>query len=318
MIKMTEEELIQSIPRFECSDGSPLELEDEFLKRKLYNALFNIDIICLARGEGRSRILNDIVFHPEILFDWGEKSLHAFLEKKDDRIRNFCDPGTVDKDIMIYYITKYGEKLKDFYKQYRYLERQEEEVPPFVEQLISSIYMENDNTKLLCIKDWLLYALHTMHEKDFSKITPCISCSYGDRRFDVAYKFGKGYCNNYFVVMDSWVKCREEGISYKRTDYVNEILKEYGLTWFPNRHNEIMLKYGIFPQQLVGYYFWDRETLKKYVLNKHYVDAWKENSDFEIGEPIYFEQMIDFEKLGPYNTIYEYSGRSFSVAGRRN
>ena len=34
MIKMTEEELIQSIPRFECSDGSPLELEDEFLKRK--------------------------------------------------------------------------------------------------------------------------------------------------------------------------------------------------------------------------------------------------------------------------------------------
>ena len=182
---------------------------------------------------------------------------------------------------MIYYITKYGEKLKDFYKQYRYLERQEEEVPPFVEQLISSIYMENDNTKLLCIKDWLLYALHTMHEKDFSKITPCISCSYGDRRFDVAYKFGKGYCNNYFVVMDSWVKCREEGISYKRTDYVNEILKEYGI-------------------------------------NKHYVDAWKENSDFEIGEPIYFEQMIDFEKLGPYNTIYEYSGRSFSVAGRRN
>lgn len=317
-IKMTEEELIQSIPRFECSEGSPLELDDNFLKGKLLNAIANRDIICLARGEGRSRALNDIVFHPEILFDWGEKSLHAFLEKKDERLRNFCDPGIVDKEVMIYYIEKYGENLKCFYERYVCLGRQESDVNTFMEQLIYIIRMETDNAKLLCIKDWLLYALHTMQEKEFSRITPCISCSYGDRRFDVAYKFGKGHYNNYFVVMDCWVERSEEGRSYKRADYVNKILSEYGLTWFPNRHNEIMLKYGIFPQQLVGYYFWDRGSLKKYVINKHYIDAWKENAAFEIGDPIYFEQTIDFEKLGPYNTVYEYNGRCFSIAGRRN
>ena len=77
-----------------------------------------------------------------------------------------------------------------------------------------------------------------------------------------------------------------------------------------------MLKYCIFPQQLVGYYFYDRGCLQKYVINKHYVDEWEENMDFEIGSFIYFEQMVDFEKLGPYNTVYEYSGRSFSIAGR--
>ena len=315
---MTEEEIIQSIPRFESSDGSILELDDDFLKDKLHHAIVNRDIICLARGEGRSRVLNDIVFHPEILFDWGEKSLHAFLEKKDETLRKFCDPGIVDKEVMIYYIKKYGEEFKGFYKRYAWLRCQEADVNTFMERLISIICKETDDVKLLCIKDWLLYALHTMQEKEFSRITPCISCSYGDRRFDVAKKFGKGKYNNYFVVMDSWVECREEGISYIRTDYVNKILKEYGLAWFPNRHNEIMLKYGIFPQQLIGYYFWDRGILKKYVINKHYVDAWKENSDFEIGDSIYFEQIIDFEKLGPYNTVYEYNGRGYFIAGRRN
>jgi len=116
----------------------------------------------------------------------------------------------------------------------------------------------------------------------------------------------------------SWVDTREEGIAYKRTDYVNEILEQYGLRWFSNRHNEIMLKYSIFPQQLVGYYLLDRNSVQKYVINRHYVDEWEENSGFEIGAPIYFEQIIDFEKLGPYNTVYEYNEKSFSIAGRKN
>jgi hypothetical protein len=47
------------------------------------------------------------------------------------------------------------------------------------------------------------------------------------------------------------------------------------------------------------------------------VDEWERNSKFEIGDPIYFEQIIDFKNVGPYNTIYEYDGRSFSIAARR-
>ena len=111
---MTEVEMINNIPKFECSDGSPLRFEDEFYKNKLMNALTNQEIICLARGEGRSRILNDIVFHPEILFDWGEKSLHALLDRRDERMRIFCDPEIVDKEVMIYYIRKYGRRSNYF------------------------------------------------------------------------------------------------------------------------------------------------------------------------------------------------------------
>lgn len=314
---MNEREWIESIPKFECSDGRQLKFTDEFIKDKLKKALLNEDIICLARGEGRRKILNDIVFHPEILFDWGEKSVHAFLNNKNEYLRRFCDPEIIDKDVMIDYITKYAEELKQYYRRYIYLRGNEQDVNFFLDKLIKQIMREDDRTELLCVKEWLIYALHTMGEKEFKKITPCISCSYGTNRFNTAQRFGRGYKNNYFVLMDCWVDKTEEGRAYKRTEYVNTVLGRYGLKWFRNTHNEIMLKYGIFPQKLVGYYLVDRNSTYKYVINRHYVDEWERNSKFEIGDPIYFEQIIDFKNVGPYNTIYEYDGRSFSIAARR-
>ena len=146
---MTEVEMIQSIPKFECSDGSPLRFADEFYKNKLMNALTNQDIICVARGEGRSRILNDIFFHPEILFDWGEKSLHALLDRQDERMRIFCDPEIVDKEVMLYYIRKYGQKLKYYYGRYKYLKCQEEDANDFVEQLINNFETSSSTSTLL-------------------------------------------------------------------------------------------------------------------------------------------------------------------------
>lgn len=149
------------------------------------------------------------------------------------------------------------------------------------------------------------------------------SCSYGEDRFKKAIKFGWGRrpYNKYCVIMDNWIHRHEEGIAYRRMEYVNEVLNRYGLKWFSNKHNEIMLKYGIFPQKLVGYYLLDRNLdnkINKYVINKHYVDKWEEDEEFEIGQSLYFDQKIDFEKLGMYNTIYQYDGQAFTIAGRRN
>lgn len=112
---MTAEEMINNIPRFESSDGQIGNLTDAFLKQKLHNVLTNPSIINLARGEGRSTVLNDIVFHPEILFDWGEKSMHAFLDNQSDRLREFCDPNIVNKEMMIDYINKYTKFRKNDY-----------------------------------------------------------------------------------------------------------------------------------------------------------------------------------------------------------
>jgi hypothetical protein len=314
---MTAEEMIDNIPRFESSDGKIRNLTDEFLKQKLHNAIVNPSIINLARGEGRSTALNDIVFHPEILFDWGEKSMHAFLDSQTNTLREFCDPNVVNKEMMIDYIHKYARYLERMIFKYHVL-CVDGDVHEKIERLINSVVSETNFEKLLCLKEWLIYAFHTMGVREFAKITPCISCSHGLERFRVAKRFG-GYQgrNRYYVIMDSWVNQIEEGITYKKTEYVNSVLEEYGLKWFSNYNSEIMLKYAIFPQQLVGYYFIDNGEITKYVINKHYVDEWNRNPEFEIGMPIYFEQYIDFGILGPYNTVYQYYNGEFSVAGRR-
>lgn len=314
---MTPAEMIDNIPRFESSDGQIRNLTDEFLKQKLHNAIVNPSIINLARGEGRSTALNDIVFHPEILFDWGEKSMHAFLDSQTNTLREFCDPNVVNKEMMIDYIHKYARYLERMIFKYHVL-YVDGDVHEKIERLINSVVSETNFEKLLCLKEWLIYAFHTMGVREFAKITPCISCSYGLERFRVAKRFG-GYQgrNRYYVIMDSWVNQIEEGITYKKTEYVNCILEEYGLKWFSNHHSEIMLKYAIFPQQLVGYYFVDNGEIIKYVINKHYVEEWNRNPEFEIGIPVYFDQDIDFKNLGPYNTVYQYYNGGFSIAGRR-
>lgn len=311
-------EMIEKIPRFECSNHKQISFSDGFLKQKLLNAIYNKDIICLARGEGRHAALEDIVFHPEVLFDWGEKSMHAFLDDKNEKLRRFCDPDVIDRTLIIEYAYKYGERLQNKINTYRSLKIDGNEYEK-IDTLIEGIKCEKNEENLRIVRDWLIYALHTMGERDFAKITSCISCSEGEQRYNVANRFGKGRFNsNYYVIMDSWVRCEEEGRVFKSVNYINTVLEKYGLKWFPNRNNEIMLKYAIFPQRLVGYYLIDRGNIGKYVINNHYIEEWEHNPDFEIGDEIYFEQIIDFDKVGPYNTIYEYNAYGFSVAGRRS
>ena len=182
---MTAEEMIDNIPRFESSDGQIGNLTDSFLKRKLYNAMTNPSIINLARGEGRSTALNDIVFHPEILFDWGEKSMHAFLDSQNNTLREFCDPNVVNKEMMIDYIYKYARNLERMIIKNHVLSV-EGDVHEKIERLINTVVNETNFEKLLCLKEWFIYAFHTMEVSEFAKITPCISCSYGSERFEVA------------------------------------------------------------------------------------------------------------------------------------
>lgn len=316
-MKLLPYEMIEKIPRFECSNHKQIRLSDDFLKQKMINAIHNKEIICLARGEGRHTALEDIVFHPEILFDWGEKSMHAFLDNKDEKLRRFCDPDIIDRTLIIEYAYKFGEGFRHKINRYQSL-RIDGNEDEKIDRIIEGIRSETNEENLKLIRDLLIYALHTMGERDFAKFTSCISCSEGEQRFEVANRFGRGgYNSKYYVIMDSWVRCEEEGRVFKSVNYINSVLEKYGLKWFPNQNNEIMLKYAIFPQRLVGYYLIDRGEIAKYVINNHYVEEWENNPDFEIGDEIYFDQVIDFDKVGPYNTIYEYNNHAFSVAGRR-
>ena len=315
-MNLNPNEMINSITKFEASDHMPIQLSNSFLKEKLRNANNNPNIINLARGEGRPQVLNDIGFHPEILFDWGVKSMHSFLDDRRRDTRNLYDPEFVDKQEIVKLASKYSELyLKKNKKHSQLGNMQENKIR--LDELGRKIQTVNDHDRLLEIKFVILYAMHTLGDCSHKNDTPIISCSEGINRYNVAYRFGNYLKNKYFVILDNWVRCDQEGISFTRTDYVINLLHECGLNWFPDINNEIMLKYAIFPHNLVGYYLIERGQVVKYVVNRHYIEEWEKDASFEIGDDIYIEQNIDFNILGTYSTIYQFDNFRFSIAARR-
>ncbi|WP_092926442.1 hypothetical protein [Romboutsia hominis] len=97
----------------------------------------------------------------------------------------------------------------------------------------------------------------------------------------------------------------EEGHAYRSTNHIICKLHQIGIPWYRNKYNEIMVKYALYPHQLVGYYYFEDNELKHYVVNHHYVDMWKENQQFKIGDYVYIDQgNVDFPADNPYKVIY--------------
>ncbi|MEY8762482.1 MULTISPECIES: hypothetical protein [Clostridium] len=320
--------LIYAIPYFKCQGSNIPEIGKEFLQEQLLLSEENHDLVKLARGEGRKSILDSIIDKPDIIFDWGEKSIHAFLE--NSKVRDFLEPNVVNKEMLLSFVNLYKEELakhcnRYFKKRNPYVNS--DEVIDKIRKAIKSIDSYNE---LIIIKDWLCYALHTAGNKDFRAISPWVSTSMGDKRYKTAYLYGSGNYsifkpnnknysfNKRFVVLDYWVPVNEEGLTYRNADYVGNKLRNMGIPWHFNRHNEVMVKYGLLPHQLIGYYYFENDQLKYYFINHHYLDEWKENSNFKIGDNVYIDQTnVDFPSNNPYRVIYLKHGRSFSIFGRR-
>ena len=323
--------LICSIPCFKSQGSSTIGIDKEFLQKQLLLSEENHNLVKLARGEGRKFILDSIIGRPDIIFDWGEKSIHAFLENSE--VRGFLEPNVVNKEMLLNFLNLYKEELakhcnRYFKKHYSYINSGYEE--RVIDKIRESIKSTDSHNELIIIKDWLCYALHTAGNKNFSAISPWVSTSMGDERYKTSYLYGSGNYNIFkpnnrnsafnkiFIILDYWVPVNEEGFTYRNADYVGDKLRKMGIPWHFNMHNEVMVKYGLIPHQLIWYYYFENDELKHYFINHHYLDEWGKNKNFKIGDYVYIDQVnVDFPNNNPYKIIYSKQGRSFSIANRR-
>lgn len=74
---LSPKNLINAIPFLKSQNSDLLGLSSEFLKSKLLLSEENSDIIRLSRGEGKKFVLDSIINFPNIIFDWGEKSMQS-------------------------------------------------------------------------------------------------------------------------------------------------------------------------------------------------------------------------------------------------
>ncbi|MBR5614200.1 MAG: hypothetical protein IKW64_02720 [Clostridia bacterium] len=92
------ERIIEGIKEAKVGERNLNANELSRLKNKLFEAEQNKNIIRLARGEGRTGILDQIVSNDNIVFNWGLKGQHAFHQQS--QLRDFLEPNAVDSTQM--------------------------------------------------------------------------------------------------------------------------------------------------------------------------------------------------------------------------
>ncbi|HBH3576013.1 hypothetical protein [Clostridioides difficile] len=342
--------VIVEIPKFKTKYGYLTIEDEEFIKQKLLKAESNNQIIRLARGESRSVILDNIVSNPDIIFDWGIKSMHAlYYNSENSELRDFLEPNQIDKELLKRLLYRYKRKLLELHKdekkrlenmQQNHLEKYKnrldkinewkEKYPnrrcPFdiirfsesgINQSINTIENAIDNEdnyqNLIIIKEFLCYSLHISGYSKYKDISPWVSTSEGYNRYFYARKFMSSKNSENInrqntkrgIILDYWVDKCEDGHAYRSTNHIVRKLREIGIPWYRNKYNEVMVKYALYPHQLVGYYYFEDNELKHYVVNHHYVDMWKENPQFNIGDYVYIDQgNVDFPADNPYKVVY--------------
>ncbi|EIW15695.1 hypothetical protein SAMN04515679_0507 [Pelosinus fermentans] len=78
--------------------------------------------------------------------------------------------------------------------------------------------------------------------------------------------------------------------AYYLTRNIISRLKSFSIDWYPDHNKEIMIRYGLFPQNIVGYYVYKDGKLCSYVINPYYLCKWRADSSFDIGDGVFIDQ----------------------------
>lgn len=308
--------MIYEIPKFISIDGEVQTLSNNFLKEKLLSSEKNENIYRVSRGDNRSKIMA-LIGDFNTFFNWGLKSNHSFLDDSD--IRNFLESESVDKKIMLDLLNNnINLNLKHHLKKYPNIVIGNKE--NFIDQINDSINITNTNEDLLFIKEFILYLLHTMGSDQFFKnVTPWISTSYGKNRFNIALQFANPSFKRFkHIILDYWIPRFQEGNTFVKTSSIIKKLKTLGIEWHKDFNSEIMLKYCMFPDQLIGYYYFENNQLAHYCFNPYYINKWNEDDSFSIGDNLFINQEdVDFPANNPYNIIYLNENNRITTFNRR-
>lgn len=325
-LQFKPQRMIENIKIAQTADHQLNSDELSSFKNKLLEAETNQRIIRLARGDGRVNIIDSIVLNDGVVFNWGLKSQHAFHEQSP--FRDFLEPNAMDADRMREIVTMFKKDLAYRYRKHFDSKDQWLSTADSIVQRLNDVIDKNEHCgeSLLLVKDWICAVLQTAGAADFKNISPWVSATVGSERYKTAYSFGSGNIpfsrrkmgrNKRFIIFDTWVSINDEHYAYERTEYLIQKFKELGLPWYPDKHHEVMLKYAIYPHNLIGYYYFEHDDLLYYQLNPHYWDEMKKEADFKIGEPLYFNQSdVDFPADNPYRMIYSRVGNHFETYKR--
>lgn len=292
MATIESRNVITSIPQIGYYDDNQAfislsQAETDFVKRKLLGSEEKRGIVRILRGEGRRDIIDRYINNSSIFFMYGLKSQHAIFNSSS--LTEILKPITnlSQGDIIRLLPTLINElrRQHDNKRSPIYLSND-------IEDKLRRFVWENDDMQF--VKDFFVSILHTSGgAREFGMVTPWLSCSYGARKFDTTRNFAKGKERTKdYVLIDYWTKRnqRKTPSTYYLTKDIIKRLRLFSIEWYPDYHNEIMIRYGMFPQNIVGYYVYKNDRIHSYVVNKHYLQLWRTHEAFDIGKNVFINQ----------------------------
>ncbi|AXU86123.1 TPA: hypothetical protein KQB57_001378 [Clostridioides difficile] len=280
--------------------------------------------------EYRNSVMRRVGTYENDIFNWGYKSMHSYMESLP--LREFLEPNKVDRTLLFEFLDFMRELFS--YQLRTYPGRfDNSKTLDAIETIKNAIIKTESHDDLLIIKEWLCFLLHTGNHRVFKNITPWISLSTGSKRYNIVHKFAsrKPFTSyrtisekhtynekEKFIFIDYWEYVDKENLTFRNTNYIVNKLKSMGVNWYENRNNEVMVKYALFPQQIIGYYYFENRKLQYYFINPHYLKAWQKNKDFKIGDELYINQeQVVFPFNNPYRVIYGKKYGHISVVDKR-
>lgn len=149
---------------------------------------------------------------------------------------------------------------------------------------------------LMKLKMIFISFLHNKREKTFKSESPFLSLTNGENKFSKAKDFALRNKNkNGYIFLYSLNKKRFSS-NYIVTKDFTKLLKNMGIEWYPDIHQEIMLLNGMYPHFILGIYEIKNEDIKNFYMNPELYLLLKEKKIFNKNEGLPINQN-NFEQL---------------------
>lgn len=194
---------------------------------------------------------------------------------------------------------------------------------------ISKIAKEASNNDLIRIRHFLLALGHNIGGKWSGKASsPLVSVTHGTGCKRIARNFATntrmGVSNGKGLILLGYTTTANLKKYTVFTEQLNMKLKNLGVTWYPDKHRELMIMDGILPTHILGLFEVDSENdQENFILNPWLNKMFIENQNVSLQRGIDIDQ-INFEEYARdlnYNSYFfqtnskrfygELNGRSF-------
>jgi len=257
-----------------------LEKVSDNIKYKFESLIENLEdtpqVTLCTRGDSKKEKSHDDLFNNLLskIFIVGEKSKSNIKSSHDDKYKHL---ETNNKNMLLL-------ELKTLIKEVNN-EIMNKPDNHNISGLINNDFIINlEKSDIQSLNKWKIFFLSFLHNsgslKDFKNYSPFISMAYNTDKYKIARKFA--FERNTYDKAIIYLYALNTGDPYYiQTKSMTKVLKKYGVTWYKDIHNEIMLINGMYPHYLLGIFEITEHTTPRFIINPWLYDILNKDESFD-------------------------------------